>query len=735
MKVDKAKVLVEKIGRKWIQVKVNDSRYSSNLEINPITSGFEVGETYELLCNFDYQKSKFGTKLFLYPIREDDFKEQKTIGEITKGLKYYKYDKFEEIKALINTLEESKQSELLELLEKEHEKATEEKLRKDIQYQVKALTWNYESLRESKVPNLFTKSMDSLETKLDKAYHSALELNKLKRTIDEDYSYNFEREREVIASLYKRADIGGKHRLFNTCKKYINTMDMHEIFANLQEENESAFVNILNKELDIVYLEAINIELLSETHKKQYQDLLLIDSTNQDIARNIFNIKPESVVLEELYLSLHSGMEYAKKVLKDNKDIFAPDGLFYGLNIQLELEDFKNFIKSGALLELDCFELRGLGKYYTKTPGIIYNHLIDKGLIDLNTIKQYKENSEEIDDINTISLLSNIWKPFNYRKEVINGQIYYLVDKDMLNGKYKAYYIVSNDDELDKGFTHRLPYRENFYENLTIQEILDDTFLVNEGFLRLQGDLIFRDLGEIHTDHYEKIVTSEKINLLDSSNAEISYIPISRSVQVFKNGKLMSEEEIENSPEIDVFASLQNTYKKQFEYKRVEQLVLRKNTLYLNGEVYSICDSELLCKNFEITNNKGEVVFNKNEETLIKIGNHYTEGYKFKYNIRIVEDIKKEIKTLKEKHSTENSIIKGDKNNLNYKLEKFRKEHELISTHTVSGMLKGNYRGHLNNSVFALGKFSVIHPEHKSVQYGEDNHIYEIRIAKKHRCN
>ena len=78
MKVDKAKVLVEKIGRKCIQVKVNDSRYSSNLEINPITSGFEVGETYELLCNFDYQKSKFGTKLFLYPIREDDFNEPYT---------------------------------------------------------------------------------------------------------------------------------------------------------------------------------------------------------------------------------------------------------------------------------------------------------------------------------------------------------------------------------------------------------------------------------------------------------------------------------------------------------------------------------------------------------------------------------------------------------------------------------------------------------------------------------
>jgi hypothetical protein len=74
-------------GRKYFKGE-NDKGYTNNIVINDVSKDFEVGETYTFSANVDFDYSKYGVKVTVTPISEEDAQEKERSKDIETAKKW-----------------------------------------------------------------------------------------------------------------------------------------------------------------------------------------------------------------------------------------------------------------------------------------------------------------------------------------------------------------------------------------------------------------------------------------------------------------------------------------------------------------------------------------------------------------------------------------------------------------------------------------------------------------------
>ncbi len=124
MEYRKLRYEILKKGRKWFEGKVPDKGWRAKIEINEISKDWEIGKVVEFYGKLDVQSSKYGTKVFVYPV---------SIQEVEKAMVEEKKRKYRELRGELESYVDKdwypskKAEELLKLAEELNRKEETQK--------------------------------------------------------------------------------------------------------------------------------------------------------------------------------------------------------------------------------------------------------------------------------------------------------------------------------------------------------------------------------------------------------------------------------------------------------------------------------------------------------------------------------------------------------------------------------------------------------------------------------
>lgn len=700
--VGKFEIDVKKVGRKWIEI---DSRCKAQVEINELTKDFEIGKKYLIYAKRKIDKNRYGTTIKYYPIQESEYKDK---------------------------LSEAKKEKCKELLNKY---STFERRHRETRQRI---------LEYAKDDKELIDRLKNIESELILKEERS-ELNSINKSIQRcmgfdssaDYKFNYIKEKirdiDKLNSLKEEDEevvMEARGKALLKCFTCINNMDniiakfdaLEELKSDFNCNNQPLYNDVQNEcddycekyisKVEFLYRKGYAIKVkdneifnyASEDIKKKISSLKEeVKKVNTEMYRNeignIFNIRTEESlkkVLERL------GVEYKSENFNQYK---AFDGNYYILNYRLTPEMFKVAKNECELSLMNYGEYIRTNEYICADPYRLLYKLIEGGYIETNKDKS-------ITDEDRIELWSDeIIRPFKYKKELINNELYYFVIKELSSIKYSnynAYYIVGWDNDTKRGFSHRLPWAEDKYENMSVSEIIGEVFKTNEGYKRIQGDVIVKEY--------------------DTQNIEYIYEKVMRKIVL--NGKEYTFEVgySENKYKADEYkpADLKNNtkYKTLKEYRIDYRKNLYVEGLKINGLNDAFDSCTVYCNGKEIFKSDVPVKFNFSEI-----------GTKLKYNLyyeNIVYSSSCEIITRRE---TECELIYNGKVEDRIDVNDIENVTVFLGDHKLtckSNNEKNKIYGDID-SIICFGEFTLNHSEHSFVRYGEKNKAYKIQLAVRHK--
>lgn len=760
--IDKYELKILKKGRKWF--KVDGWCHKEQLLINDITKDFEVGKTYTVYARKEEDKTKYGTTNSFFAISKEEYLEEIEgikLARVKEELERYasftkRHEKTrEKIKSIINheALENRKEELLQQLKEVEKDLKLKEcksdarnlidriKKTKDSDYnpcgkidQIKALITRFsdtmKTLKE-KDEDFFNELIqeafdicESITLQCNNCTDTLYCIRIMKKIFIVDDTYCSDCYTEIIDNITKEAVQEGENLIYKKLDEIEESIaagsseipkmtdyDVYKYMKNNLNDSVNSKVEIV-KEKRLRYLEKLQLE--KEEAEKEKVAKYQKDESYNYLINNVFELKDKKAFTTTL---IANGVS-----LEESEELFERvryvDDNVYILTFRLDREMFKETIDT--LIQSVKTGDRTT-EYISKNPYKLIELLLEKNIISIDAIN-------EDDEVQKIKLWSNeITEPFEYRKEEVYGEIYYFVTKEMpgiyeRDSSYNAYYIVGWDKENNSGFSHRIPWAQYKYENMSVKEIVDYIFRYEEGFKRIQGDILTKEyeIKEI-TEH---IITTTRIVSLNEKEDKDIFVDIDSD----KNFQMIKDQ-------------VENPIKKN---NRVD---FRKN-LYVVGDSVKIprlnsrpvfINCKVFCNNKEIFSSDTPIEFNTNKEgTRLKYSLYYKEAtYNLTYTVEHTEKTKKILVDSNVTRSiSSNSFLESKMNSENLKTKQY-----YLGEHKVT--CKALYRGfpfergsdgvpHVNE-IYCRGKFTISHGQHSFVEYGKEDKVYEIRPAIRHR--
>lgn len=672
-RIYKKKIKVLRVGRKWIEAEIEGVYGAPKVLINEFSGDFKKDKTYEMYATCEEKKNRYGTVKTYYPVSKESYDEQQSFLDIedTKEKLLYKIGKY----TRYNSTAHYKLEYIYE----------------------KSLEFKEEIDKISKYPEMY----DSLKNIVVTAFNDLI--------LDVEGCIRMFNIYEKLTSIYGK-DICTED-MFNRMKKkfedyYLNELNEIEVFY---DKGYPVFKEIYDKEsyakLDKKgYISDVIKEKIEKLKsKKESINTERIDS----VMKNIFSIRDKNAFNMSLS-SLKFKDSEIDRIFKRAK--YRGDEKVYILSYRLEKEFFKKALNKYGLIEISEMNERGyrFREYICRNPYLFLYKLVEGGYIDLDSIEN---NDSPENEVKKIMLWSdNLTEPFSFRKEHFDSQDYYFITKKMYNSyndfNYNAYYIVGFDKDTGRGFSHRLPWFEDKYEKMSIEEIVRDTFKLDKGYKRIQGDVIVKEF-----DAPKKIDVTRYID-------RIVNIDGSEKTYYFKiKGDNSMQDEINKLRE------------SEFKYTDYE---FRKN-LHVEGDYFignNVFSPIVIFKECKVyCNNKEVAKFDKP----VKF-NTYGEGTKIKYNL-YYEDVELNVAYNYREEVDEYYLLKLDDEE--ERVRDIKKMNVYLGEHLVQGnVIRTLYRpvfGRTLNQVYCFGEFSIKHSEHTYIKYGSPGKVYSIELAKRHK--
>ena len=717
--VGKYEIRVQKVGRKWLTIEGRCSK--SQVEINELTKDFVEGGVYDIYAKCVTDSNRYGTTKKYYPISKEEAKnfaiEQDREKCKDKLKEYARYTKrHDKTRERIEYLAHNDEDLLNELSHVE----------KDLRLAEDRDTIYY---LESKIRS--AKRFDSSSYyKLNYIQGKLRDFPSLIARVKNEQADLYEELKELVIETHKELifNIGShiaRFEIYEGLEKIYKDEDLSSLLKELKEKHEVFCLNKV-KGLEDYYKKGFPV--LCDIYSKEDYDKLrdkgyisdLVDSSFEDMEnkmktldvsklnytiRNVFDIKDE----DSFRLSMKS-LNIKDKTIDEifDKNKFRYDNKIYILSYRLEKDFFKK-AKDEKLL------VRSLDDDYTcSNPYRFLFELVEEGYIEI------KENSGEHDsEIEKILLWSDeLTEPFSYRKELVNGETYYFVTKELYSqyyqDNYNAYYIVGWDSDTKRGFSHRLPWFKDKYENMSIKNIVEDTFKLNQGYKRIQGDVIAKEYNMTKVvepiSYLKQIITiNDKVEEYEINSRRSTWSGKSEDVSQEKyEGKEFKEKKIQYRKNMYVVG------------EKLEALRSFYDDVFKNAVVY--CDDK------EILRFDTPIRFNQD-----KIGT------KIKYNL-YYEDVKCEISYETRSEDDIYYLIEDEKGDVIHKSSAYGIENinlylgeHLVNSNVIERLTRGAFEGTRVREIYCLGKFNIKHSEHRYVEYGEDNKVYRIELATRHK--
>lgn len=316
------------------------------------------------------------------------------------------------------------------------------------------------------------------------------------------------------------------------------------------------------------------------------------------------------------------------------------------------------------------------------------------------------------EDVSTILSWSDvIEEPFDYKKDTVNGNIYYLVFKEINKNEYETemtYYLVTWDDYLNKGYTHKLPVLKNYdYNEKSIKEIVNFIFKADQDFKRINERVICRECDFKEGLHSERVIY-RKLTVNGVENIEEI-----RPNCFAENSRLIDEEM--------KYKTKHRIYNNYFR----KNISIEGDTLILDTFGFNFYENcKIYSNGKEIFSSKTPVTFNKIGNG-IKIRNYlyyepvtYSLDYEIKYEevhgYALVSNIGELLK------------IYINTNFINTKKKVFIGNYEVNGKiFKTEGLCSTDYQNNLYPSyIICIGKFELIDELGNIRTYGKDNKAY-----------
>lgn len=759
-------VHVKKIGRKWIAI---DGLCSKNqVLICDITKDFEIGKTYEIYAKCITDKTRYGTTKSYYPMLKEeciDFIRERRLNRFHNELNRYSgfrkrhSDTKDKIMNIINdeVLADYKEELLHELKEVEKDLKFKEyqsngtymmeKFRRIKNY--KYSEWarieliinlivdydNTMSILKEKDIDFFNEIMqdafdicESITLECDDCTDMFYCIRKMKKFFINDGTYGCDCYKEVIDNITKDTIQKGENLinekldeieesiaanieevpLLTDCRIYRCMKDKGYLEGSIKVRIEEV-ENKITQHREKLKLEREKARKEREKAEKEKVDAYKKDKRYDYLVNNVFELKDKKAFTTTL-IANGVGLEDSEKLFEKSKYI---DDNVYILTFRLGRELFKEAIDN-LIKPIDTGNR--VREYISKRPYDLIEMLLEKNVISIDVIN-------EEDDTQKIKLWSNdITEPFEYRKEEVYGETYYFVTKEMtsvyrVDGTYNAYYIVGWDKDNNSGFSHRIPWKEDVYENMSVKEIVDYIFMYNYGYKRIQGDILVKEFE-----------TKEVIE-------NITYT--TRTVKVNEKVRENTYKEVDSDYYLKMVKDqVDNPIKKD------EKKIYRKNLyvvgdcLKVDNEIFTNC--KVFCNDREIFSSDTPIEFNT-----------YERGERLKYSLYyqpVTYELSYEVK-----HAERIKTVSVDSNGLEdydttrylekMKNREIESEQYYIGEHKVN--CKALYAGisfergsdgveHVDK-IYCIGKFTISHGQHTFVEYGQEDKVYELRAAIRHR--
>lgn len=754
-----------KRGRKWYTGQSLDTGYENQIAMGEME--FEVGGTYTFNARIVKETSSHGTKVQVYPLtneqKEDAEREQRKqmlLKECKKCLGYCK-DNYTYYESGFDTLHRDME-ELKNLgvdvagMEKEVQELAAEK-------------------KVNKYRATFKKYLEYIKTS-NGVYHNGIDICKDAMASLKELGFDTSKLKEKLA-LAVDEKVTEENR--KAALKLVNAVK-EEIKAN-----EIPDMNSLNQVPDEYRNELL--ELYNERFGYLKNDEVLKNNRDRFIKQCFTTVDADRLVqmlVNENKLRLHRSWErFSEEELKKlsvelgkllvNASV---DGKMYILNARIPKETYKQFMKDNRLRRLSSVLLKNVEEFENNNLIIAYDmpdcictapeEMVEQ-LYHNGFLKdvEHVENEEDRDAARIRMYMSEpLEGTWDYRKECVDGQEYYLVRvlKSMQtrheDRTYYAYYLLGMDSDTKQGFCHRIEWHEEgHYEHMSVAGILKDVFYANEGYERLQGDIVCKEVDyRVMLEQHKSIVTDEGINIM-SNGAVIATKEASTKVveKFYEDGNLASEDS----------RGWKNDYRKS-------EVAFRKNfilkareggSLYTEGEYKTkrTCPDEFrsYCKSIESVYVQGDCYFqktagiielkNEDKDKLIEVRlkdfideeelNEWTK-LQFNYYFRYVECEEKPFKNV-EIHADKARrihLFNNEKAVPKYNDMFFREADEVtsevanIGNHIIDGEII-LWDNRVSGARLVKGGFELDHHQHKHVKHGEEGKYYILRPAKRHK--
>lgn len=733
--VGKFTVKVKKVGRKWLTL---DGRCSKEqLEINHLTKDFNEGGTYEVYAKCVTEFNGYGATKKYYAMDEGEAKKGECQILLNKYSGYYRRDN--DMRERIIKLADNNEDLLNELKNVEVElrkKETKESLGylKGNVYQIT----KYDCDADRKLRYM----QEKIENKQDDINFAKLHQEELYKDVREAVVEDCE---EAILDLDSHAE---KFEFFEFLASSFDLEENSElvpVLEKLKEDCKEAYL----KRFDVInelYKEGFPVLAQDLFDNKKYEKYLAKGFISSEIDLKVkeledkaksldcskLNYLIENIFTTKEYKAFNDTVkaEYPQKRIDKHHDIidkifdenkFIYDDKIYILATRLDKVLFKKALTQFGLNMVKSDDFKGLSlanfdEYVCTNPYMLLHEMIKEGYVTLkDDVEDDREKTEEEIDVENILFWSNnIEKPFTYKKEDINGKLYYLVKKEMeynyySHTSYDTYYLVGFDDLINKGFSLRLPFDKK-YKDMSVKAIASRIFKESEGYKHFIDDIVIQELNLEKVEEKTYYII-ETLNIDGHIREYEEKVNVNSSESLEKKVKIAKDE------------------KSKFKFTKIEY---RKN-LYVEGEKSNICNvfknATVYCNNKIVAEFDNYVKFNRNDiGTKLKYDLSYEKVDEFEV------DCKSKIET-KIKYEAKDETGK----------EVFDRDEDFFDN-LVKGNIKVNNNVILNVTVssrndtdipwygecIVYGKLTVNYND-TNLEYGEDNKAYILAKSIKHR--
>lgn len=769
-------LIVKKVGRKWLEVKEENEYVNGKLLIDYNTKDFEVGSEINILGDKEKVKNRYGTTITytcekivegeeLVKLKEENNKNS-IINAVLNNISNYA-TKIEQIKYPVNT-QSTIYKDFINTLNDGLEKSKKYNIEGFVDAANVTLLALYNNTNSAKLlDELLTYSFVNNDNKIlfkDKAIllreqYKINTMNELSNKLQK-YHYNINTNSTIYKEFmetvngnldFQKIDI----KLFleatnNTIGELVQYTKSNAV---LQELLSLSVINKENKEIiENILLEDYNKDMFVRLNRKhqvnalniyteipEYSNKFNVENTElyYSLMGNSNNFSKEDTLETIKNIYIKKDFEEFKKYIKYNYnnsildnyfdeevkiqeffDKYSYKGYLYILNIRINnVETFKQIMNSKVVIKVNV--LAENANYVVINPWDLFDMLVIKNEITV---------AKELTDIEKIRLFGrSIGNNFSFIKDNVYGQTYYFVTEEISSkynySSYNAYYLIGTDDEHGTGFQHRLPWEESKYTNMTVKDVVDYTFGFKQGFNRVQGDVIAREVT-IQEDNIKKIEITTNCEIKLENHDSFTFV-VEKITNKYINNELVQDNSILNNRKM--FTSIDTELRKDM------QVIAEKSLQYNN--------SDMILFNGRITY-KGEVILDFTDKCIYLRNNKDESFKKLKFNFYYLNAELGKTSTKEEiiLDSILTKAIVPNKDGTSETLNRFNspytafrvKEHKATITAKAGEhiLTSSGYNGEYN---LFEGPITIKHSSHNTVVFGEEGKYYQVALAVRHK--